>query len=262
MLPLVTPAGQRIALGDVANIYIEDGPPAIKSENARRNGWTLVDIEGVDLGGYVRAAMSAVRAELDLPPGYSINWSGQYEYLRRAKEKLAYVIPLTLAIIVVLLFMNFRRISEVALLMGTLPFALLGGVWLLYWQGFNFSIAVAVGFIALAGVAVEIGVIMLVYLNQARRRAIADKQRLTRAELRDAIIQGAGLRIRPVMMTAAAITAGLLPVLFGAGAGSQIMSRIAAPMVGGMLSAVPLTLLVLPAVYCLWRQRQCVASGR
>ena len=262
LLPLVTPAGQRIALGDVADIDIEDGPPGIKSENARRNGWTLVDIEGVDLGGYVRAAMAAVRAELDLPPGYSISWSGQYEYLRRAKEKLAYVIPLTLAIIVVLLFMNFRRISEVALLMGTLPFALLGGVWLLYWQGFNFSIAVAIGFIALAGVAVEIGVIMLVYLNQARQRALAGKQRLTRAELRDAIIQGAGLRVRPVMMTAAAITAGLLPILFGAGAGSEVMSRIAAPMVGGMLSAVPLTLLVLPAVYCLWRQRQCVAPGR
>ena len=262
LLPLVTPADQRIALGDVADIYIEDGPPGIKSENARLNGWTLVDIEGVDLGGYVRAAMSAVRAELDLPPGYSISWSGQYEYMQRAKEKLAYVIPLTLAIIIVLLFMNFRRISEVALLMGTLPFALLGGIWLLYWQGFNFSIAVAVGFIALVGVAVEIGVIMLVYLNQARRRAIAGKQGLTRAELHDAIIQGAGLRIRPVMMTAAAITAGLLPILFGTGAGSQIMSRIAAPMVGGMLSAVPLTLLVLPAVYCLWRQRQCVMPGR
>lgn len=262
LLPLVTPAGQRIALGDVADIYIEDGPPAIKSENARRNGWTLVDIEGVDLGSYVRAAMAAVRAELDLPPGYSISWSGQYEYLQRAKDKLAYVIPLTLAIIVVLLFMNFRRIGEVALLMGTLPFALLGGIWLLYWQGFNFSIAVAVGFIALAGVAVEIGVIMLVYLNQARRRAIAGKQGLTQTELKDAIMQGAGLRIRPVMMTAAAITAGLLPILFGAGAGSEVMSRIAAPMVGGMLSAVPLTLLVLPAVYCLWRQRQCVAPGQ
>ena len=262
LLPLVTPAGQRIALGDVADIYIEDGPPGIKSENARRNGWTLVDIEGVDLGGYVRAAMAAVRAELDLPPGYSISWSGQYEYMRRAKEKLAYVIPLTLAIIVVLLFMNFRRISEVALLMGTLPFALLGGIWLLYWQNFNFSIAVAVGFIALAGVAVEISVIMLVYLNQARQRALAGKQGLTQAELRAAIMQGAGLRIRPVMMTAAAITAGLLPILFGAGAGSEVMSRIAAPMVGGMLSAVPLTLLVLPAVYCLWRQRQCVAPGQ
>ena len=179
--------------------------------------------------------------------------------MERAREKLTYVVPLTLAIIAVLLFMNFRNASEVIMLMGTLPFALLGSIWLLYWQGFNFSIAVAVGFIALAGVAVEISVIMLVYLNQAWRNATAKKQRLTQAELKAAIIRGAGLRVRPVMMTAATITAGLLPILLGAGTGSEVMSRIAAPMVGGMISAVPLTLLVLPAVYCLWKKRQCVA---
>ena len=259
LLPLVTPAGQRIALGDVAGIFIEDGPPGIKSENARLNGWTFVDIEDIDIGRYVQAAMAAVRAELDLPAGYAIKWSGQYEYMQRAREKLTYVVPLTLAIIAVLLFMNFRNASEVIMLMGTLPFALLGSIWLLYWQGFNFSIAVAVGFIALAGVAVEISVIMLVYLNQAWRNATAKKQRLTQAELKAAIIRGAGLRVRPVMMTAAAITAGLLPILLGAGTGSEVMSRIAAPMVGGMISAVPLTLLVLPAVYCLWKKRQCVA---
>lgn len=254
LLPVVTPAGHRIALGDVASIFIEDGPPGIKSENSRINGWSLVDIEGVDVGSYVEQAMATVRDELELPPGYSINWSGQYEYMLRAKEKLTYVVPLTLAIIAVLLFMSFRSFSEVAILMGTLPFALVGSIWLMYWQGFNFSIAVGVGFIALAGVAIEISVIMLVYLNQAWHSAIAEKQRLTHDELKDAITKGAGLRVRPVVMTAAAITFGLLPILFGTGTGSEVMSRIAAPMVGGMISAVGLTMLVLPAVFLLWKR--------
>ena len=254
LLPVVTPAGHRIALGDVASIFIEDGPPGIKSENSRINGWSFVDIEGVDVGSYVEQAMATVRDELELPPGYSINWSGQYEYMLRAKEKLTYVVPLTLAIIAVLLFMSFRSFSEVAILMGTLPFALVGSIWLMYWQGFNFSIAVGVGFIALAGVAIEISVIMLVYLNQAWHSAIAEKQRLTHDELKDAITKGAGLRVRPVVMTAAAITFGLLPILFGTGTGSEVMSRIAAPMVGGMISAVGLTMLVLPAVFLLWKR--------
>jgi copper/silver efflux system protein len=254
LLPVVTPAGHRIALGDVASIFIEDGPPGIKSENSRINGWSFVDIEGVDVGSYVEQAMATVRDELELPPGYSINWSGQYEYMLRAKEKLTYVVPLTLAIIAVLLFMSFRSFSEVAILMGTLPFALVGSIWLMYWQGFNFSIAVGVGFIALAGVAIEISVIMLVYLNQAWRSAIAEKQRLTHDELKSTITKGAGLRVRPVVMTAAAITFGLLPILFGVGTGSEVMSRIAAPMVGGMISAVGLTMLVLPAVFLLWKR--------
>lgn len=259
LLPIVTPAGQRISLGDVANIFIEDGPPGIKSENARLNGWSFIDIDGVDVGTYVEEAQKVVADQLVLPPGYSINWSGQYEYMLRAKEKLTYVVPLTLAIIIVLLYMSFRNVVEVAIIMGTLPLAMIGSIWLMYWQGFNFSVAVGVGFIALAGVAVEIGVIMLVYLNQAYAEMLArcranhvDPREET---LRHAVLHGAGLRVRPVMMTAAAIIVGLLPILYGTGTGSEVMSRIAAPMVGGMVSAVILTLLVLPAVYFLWRNR-------
>ncbi|WP_075186825.1 efflux RND transporter permease subunit [Teredinibacter haidensis] len=257
LLPIVTPRGERIALGDVADVRIEDGPPGIKSENARINGWTFVDIDGIDVGTYVVNAQQVVAEQLELPAGYSVGWSGQYEYMERAKAKLTYVIPLTLAIIAILLFMNFRSFIEVAILMGTLPFALIGSIWLMYFESFNFSIAVGVGFIALAGVAVEISVIMLVYLNQAWNRAKADAEGgvLSSEALRQAVIDGAGLRVRPVMMTAAAVTVGLLPILYGSGTGSEVMSRIAAPMVGGMISAVFLTLLVLPAVYFLWKKR-------
>ena len=258
ILPVVTPSGQRIALGDVASVFIEDGPPSIKSENSRINGWTFIDIEGVDFGSYVEQAMEVVRDNLDLPTGYSITWSGQYEYMQRAKSRLMSVVPLTLAIIAILLFMNFRSALEVAIVMGTLPFALVGSIWLIYWQNFNFSISVGVGFIALAGVAVEISVIMLVYLNQAWQKAFdAQKnsgEKLTESGLKEAIMRGAGLRVRPVTMTAAAIIVGLLPILYGTGTGSEVMSRIAAPMVGGMVSAVTLTLLVLPAIYLLWKR--------
>lgn len=257
MLPVVTPMGMRIALADVADIRIEDGPPGIKSENARPNGWTFVDIEGRDLGSYVAAAQKVVAEQVELPPGYSINWSGQYEYLLRAQEKLTYVVPLTLAIIVVLLYMSFRRFAEVAMIMGTLPLALIGGIWMLYLNQFNFSVAVGVGFIALAGVAVEIGVIMLVYLNQAYQEKLrATGGELTQADLKAAVMEGAGMRVRPVMMTVAAIIAGLLPIMYGTGTGSEIMQRIAAPMVGGMISAVILTLLLIPAVFYLWRKRE------
>jgi copper/silver efflux system protein len=258
LLPIVTPAGQRIALADVANVFIEDGPPAIKSENARLNGWSFIDIEGVDVGSYVVEAQKVVNKELKLPPGYSIGWSGQYEYMLRAKEKLTYVVPLTLAIIIVLLFINFRNFVEVAIIMGTLPLAMVGSVWLMYLEGFNFSVAVGVGFIALAGVAVEIGVIMLVYLNQAYQKMLNECQeksiKPSVAILSEAVLHGAGMRVRPVMMTAVATIAGLLPILYGTGTGSEVMSRIAAPMVGGMLSALFLTLLVVPAVYFLWRR--------
>ncbi len=258
ILPVVTPSGQRIALGDVANVFIEDGPPGIKSENSRINGWTFIDIEGVDFGSYVDQAMTVVRDNLDLPTGYSITWSGQYEYMQRAMNRLMSVVPLTLAIIAILLFMNFRSAREVAIVMGTLPFALAGSIWLIYWQNFHFSISVGVGFIALAGVAVEISVIMLVYLNQAWQKAVdAQKntgEKLTESGLKEAIMRGAGLRVRPVTMTAAAIIVGLLPILYGTGTGSEVMSRIAAPMVGGMVSAVTLTLLVLPAIYLLWKR--------
>ncbi|WP_339722217.1 efflux RND transporter permease subunit [Marinomonas primoryensis] len=258
LLPIVTPNGLRIALGDIADVYVEEGPPGLKSENARLNGWTFVDIEGVDIGRYVENAQKIVADQVTLPAGYSLNWSGQYEYMQRAKEKLTYVVPLTLVIIIVLLYINFRNFSEVAIIMGTLPFAMVGSIWLMYLSGFNFSVAVGVGFIALAGVAVEIGVIMLVYLNQAwaeTQRKCAEKGVSPRVDtLYHAVLHGAGMRVRPVMMTAAAIIIGLLPILYGTGTGSEVMSRIAAPMVGGMVSAVVLTLLVLPAVYFLWKK--------
>jgi len=254
-LPIVTPSGQRIGLGDVATIAIENGPPGIKSENARLNGWTFVDIDGVDVGTYVQQAQQIVQDKLSLPSGYSVIWSGQYEYMLRAKERLTYVIPLTIAIIALLLFLNFRSVTEMAILLTTLPFSIIGSVWLMYWQGFNFSIAVGVGFIALAGVAVEIGVIMLVYLNQAWQRYLENNTPDLNG-LKNAIQEGAGMRIRPVMMTAAAIIVGLLPILYGTGTGSEVMSRIAAPMVGGMVSSVLLTLLVLPAIYLLWKKSQ------
>jgi len=258
LLPIVTPTGQRISLGDVANVFIEDGPPGIKSENARLNGWAYIGIEGVDIGSYVATAQKVVQKELVLPAGYSIGWAGQYEYMQRAKEKLTYVVPLTLAIIIILLYINFRNVIEVAMIMGTLPLAMVGSIWLMYLQGFNFSVAVGVGFIALAGVAVEIGVIMLVYLNQSYQEMLAqcaEQQKIpTNDNLFQAVLDGAGMRVRPVMMTAAAIIVGLLPILYGSGTGSEVMSRIAAPMVGGMVSAVFLTLLVLPALYYLWRK--------
>ncbi|TMN33693.1 CusA/CzcA family heavy metal efflux RND transporter [Pseudoalteromonas sp. S2755] len=257
-LPIVTAEGLNIALGDVATIYIENGPPGIKSENARINGWTFIDLDGVDVGSYVATAKQVLSEQLELPAGYSISWAGQYEYMERAKAKLTYVVPLTLGIIIVLLYLNFRSFSEVAIIMATLPMAMIGGLWLLYLEGFNFSVAVGVGFIALAGVAVEIGVIMLVYLNQAISELKDKPQALTVEAINNAILEGAGKRIRPVMMTVATIIIGLLPILYGSGTGSEVMSRIAAPMVGGMASALLLTLVVLPVVYMLmirWREK-------
>ena len=252
LLPIVTPSGQRIALGDVADIRIEDGPAGIKSENARINGWVFVDLEGVDVGHYVEQGMAAVDQHLQLPPGYSVSWSGQYEYMLRAKEKLMYVVPLTLLIIFVLLYLNFRNLAEVSLLLTLMPFSLVGGLWLMYLQGFNFSIGVGVGFIALAGLAVETSVLMLVYLNQA----LQQHQDVPVGEgLSEAVLEGAAKRIRPIMMTTGSVMIGLLPVLYGEGTGAEVMSRIAAPMVGGMVSAMATTLLVLPAVYLLWKRR-------
>ena len=257
MLPLVTANGQRLALADVAEVYVEDGPPGIKSENARLNGWTFVDIQNVDVGSYVENAQKIVRDQVELPPGYSLNWSGQYEYMLRAKEKLTYVIPLTLAIIIILLYANFKSFIEVALIIGTLPLALIGGIWLIYLSDFNFSVAVGVGFIALAGVSVEIGMIMLIYLNQSYHAMLDDCRTHSKTPnkemLSESVIHGAVMRVRPVMMTSVATIAGLLPIFFGTGTGSEVMSRIAAPMVGGMISAVILTLLVLPGVYFFWR---------
>ncbi|MCF2856513.1 efflux RND transporter permease subunit [Pseudoalteromonas sp. SMS1] len=265
-LPVITPTGQRIALGDIARVYIENGPPGIKSENARINGWTFIDIDGVDIGSYVSNARAYLAQELELPVGYSITWAGQYEYMQRAQAKLSYVLPLTLAIIVILLYMSFRALSEVALIIVTLPMALIGGLWLMYMEGFNFSVAAGVGFIALAGVAVEIGVIMLVYLNQAlaglKAKAVSTSTPISEESYTQALLQGAGLRVRPVMMTVATIIIGLLPILYGTGTGSEVMSRIAAPMVGGMSSAVLLTLVVLPAVYSLLKRGEIERFNR
>ena len=261
----VAPNGQLVTLGDVVDIRSEAGPAAIKSENARINGWLFIDIDGVDIGHYVDSAQNRVQQALDsgeltLPAGYSLRWSGQYEYMQRAKEKLQYVVPLTIAIIALLLYLSFNRLTEVAMILLTLPLALVGSLWLMWALGFNFSVAVGVGFIALAGVAVEIGVIMLVYLNQSYQAAViraGEQQRsVTQEELRQAVIDGAGLRLRPVAMTVATIAVGLLPVMLGSGTGSEIMSRIAAPMVGGTASALLLTLVVLPVLYFLWRQRE------
>ena len=258
-LPMVTPTGAHIPLAEVADIRIDSGPGMIKTENARLNGWIYIDIEGRDLGSYVEQAQQAVQDNIELPPGYSIAWSGQYEYMVRAKERLSTVVPITLIIIVLLLYLSFRNFTEVLIIMGTLPLALVGGLWLLYALNYNMSVAVGVGFIALAGVAVEIGVIMLVYLNQAYAahvsRAEASNQPLTIENIRSAIIEGALLRVRPIMMTVASTIAGLLPIMLSSGTGSEVMRRIAAPMVGGMLSAIILTLVVLPAVFLLWKSR-------
>lgn len=254
LLPIITPNGQYIALGDVATIAIDDGPPGIKSENARINGWTYIDIGDVDVGSYVASAQQRVKEELILPAGYALSWAGQYEYMARAKAKLIYVVPLTLAIIIVLLYLNFRRVAEVTIILASLPLAMVGSVWLMYLLGYNFSVASGVGFIALAGVAVEIGVLMLVYLNQAWQDAPEAHKKISNEDLQGLIIRGAGLRVRPIVMTAAATIAGLLPILSTSGTGSEVMSRLAAPMVGGMISAVILTLLVIPAIYYLWRK--------
>ena len=256
LLPIVTPGGARISLADVADVRIVDGPPAIKSENARLNGWIYVDISGRDLGSYVSEAQRVVAQNVELPAGYSLAWSGQYEYMVRAKQRLAIVAPVTLAIIVLLLYINFRRFADVAIIIGTLPMALIGGLWLLYLLGYELSVAVGVGFIALAGVAVELGVVMLVYLNLAlqRRMEAAGGVRAQRADIEQAVIDGTLLRVRPIMMTVASIIVGLLPIMLGGGTGAEVMRRIAAPMVGGMVSATVLTLLVIPALFLLWQR--------
>jgi Cu(I)/Ag(I) efflux system membrane protein CusA/SilA len=255
VLPIVTARGQRLVLGDVADLRISEGPPMLRSENARLAGFVYVDVRGRDLRGTVLDMQRAVAERVALPAGYSVSWSGQFEYLERAAAKLKLVVPFTLLIIFVLLYMTFRRFDEALLIMATLPFALVGGVWLLWLLGHNLSVASAVGFIALAGVAAEFGVIMLLYLKQAWATRL-DAGRDSDTDLIDAIRDGAVLRVRPKAMTVAVIVAGLLPLFWGAGTGSEVMQRIAAPMVGGMLSAPLLSMLVVPAAYRLMRRRQ------
>jgi copper/silver efflux system protein len=253
-----TVTGTMLPLGQLAKVTLLKGPPNIRTENALLVAYIYVDIRDRDIGSYVADAQRAVRDSVQFPPGYFAAWSGQFEYMERAKEKLKVVVPLTLLIIFLLLYLNFRRLTETLIVMASVPFALVGGVWLMYLLDYNMSVAVAVGFIALAGVAAETGVVMLIYLDQAlaaitdQRRA--ERQRVTLADLHEAVMQGAVQRVRPKMMTVFAIIAGLLPIMWGSGTGSEVMRRIAAPMVGGMVSATVLTLIVIPAIYALVKE--------
>jgi Cu(I)/Ag(I) efflux system membrane protein CusA/SilA len=264
-LPILTPTGSRITLGSVAKIRVSDGPPMLKSENARPSGWVYIDVRGRDLASVVADLRRAVGTQVKLEPGISLAYSGQFEFLERANARLKLVVPATLLIIFVLLYLTFKRFDEAALIMATLPFALTGGVWFLYWMGFNLSVAAGVGFIALAGLSAEFGVIMLLYLknawNEQQDAGRESDTDLTDADLIEAIRTGAVLRVRPKAMTVAVIIAGLLPILWGGGAGGEIMSRIAAPMVGGMITAPLLSLFVIPAAYRLLRKRK-QALGR
>jgi copper/silver efflux system protein len=256
-LPLVTPVGTQIELGEIASIEISDGPAMIRSENTRPVGFVFVDIDDRDLAGWVSEARQALAEGIELPPGYSIRFAGQYQYLERAVERLSVLIPLVIAIITVLLLMIFRTGFEVALVLITIPLSLAGGFWLMWLLDFQLSIGAAVGFIALGGLAVETGVIMLVYLNNAYQRfreEIGDRA-FTRADLRDAIVDGACLRVRPITMTESTVFLGLLPVMFSSGTGAEVMQRIAAPMVGGVFTVWLVALLVMPALYYLWHRR-------
>jgi Cu(I)/Ag(I) efflux system membrane protein CusA/SilA len=247
------PAGGAVPLGEVAKVEPARGPNTIRTENGQLATYVYVDIRDRDLGGYVADAQRAVQASIQFPSGYYVVWSGQYEYLERAMSRLKIVVPATLLIIFLLLYLNFRSVSETMIVMLSLPFALVGGIWLMWWLDFNLSVAVAVGFIALAGVAAETGVVMLIYLNQAlaevKERCATEGRSLTRADLRDAIMEGAVERVRPKMMTVVAIMAGLLPIMWSSGTGSEIMQRIAVPMIGGMVSSTLLTLIVIPAIF-------------
>jgi Cu(I)/Ag(I) efflux system membrane protein CusA/SilA len=250
--------GAMVPLGQLARVSLTQAPPAIRTENALLTAYIFVDIRDRDIGGYVSDAQKAVREQVKFPPGYYATWSGQFEYMERAKAKLAVVVPLTLLIIFLLLYLNFRRLTETVIVMLSVPFALVGGVWLMWLLGYNMSVAVAVGFIALAGVAAETGVVMLIYLDHAweasKTRRAAEGGKPTIADLYAAIMEGAVERVRPKMMTVVAIMAGLLPIMWGSGTGSEVMRRIAAPMVGGMISSTVLTLIVIPAIYGLVKE--------
>jgi Cu(I)/Ag(I) efflux system membrane protein CusA/SilA len=250
-----TPSGAQVPIGQLADIRIRKGPPGIKSENARLNAWIYVDIKDIDVGTYVKRAQQKVLETVAMPPGYSLVWSGQYEYMLRAEERLKLVIPVTLCIIFVLLFLNFGNLTESVIVMLSLPFAMVGGIWLMYLLDYNMSIAVGVGFIALGGLAAETGVVMLIYLDHA----FHDLKRLKgkdieRDDVGRAVVVGAVERVRPKMMTVVSTMVGLLPIMWATGAGSQTMKRIAAPMVGGMVSSTILTLVVIPAIFALWKE--------
>ena len=244
-----TPQGQHIPMAQVAKIVIKKGPPAIKSENARLNAWVYIDLKGIDIGTYVENAKQVIAKEISLPPGYSLFWSGQYEYMERAQARLKLVIPFTLLIIFLLLYLNFQNITESLIVMLSLPFSLVGGIWYIYYLDYNLSVAVVVGFIALAGLAAEIGVLVLVYIDLEFQRKMKTGSITNLHDLREVVFKGISERIRPILMAVSATFAGLLPIMWGSGTGSEIMQRIAAPMVGGMVSATLLTLIVIPALY-------------
>ncbi len=250
-----TPSGAEIPLGQVADLQIKKGPAGIKSENARRTAWLYVDLRDIDVGSYVKMAKQVVDTTVEFPPGYSIVWSGQYEYMQRAQERLQMVVPITLLIIFLLLYFNFKNIGESLIIMLSLPFALVGGIWLMWLSGYNMSVAVGVGFIALAGLAAETGVVMLLYIDNAYKDRLRHGQMKTRTDLHGAIVHGAVERVRPKLMTVTTTIMGLLPIMWGHGTGSQVMKRIAAPMVGGLITSTVLTLIVIPAIYYLWRGR-------
>ena len=255
--PAPMPAARvaQVPLGQVATIRQVPGPMVVRTEDAVPTSWVYVDVTGRDIGGYVEEARRLVESVVTLPAGYTMTWSGQYEYMQRAAARMKLVIPATLAIIFLLLYFNFRNVGETLIVMLSLPFALVGGIWFVWALGYNWSVAVAIGFVALAGVAAETGVVMLIYLDHAWRDRMASGTAPTRRDLYDAVVEGAVERVRPKMMTVTAIMAGLLPILWGSGAGASVMKRIAAPMVGGMVSSTLLTLVVIPAVYALWRER-------
>jgi Cu(I)/Ag(I) efflux system membrane protein CusA/SilA len=251
-----------IPLGQLAKVAIVKGAPAIRTENALLSAYIYVDIRERDIGSYVAEARRAVAAQVKFPPGYYATWSGQFEYMERAAERLKVVVPFTLLIIFLLLYLNFRRLTETLIVMLSVPFALVGGVWLMWWLGYNLSVAAAVGFIALAGVAAETGVVMLIYLDHAWQAARERTGRPTAQDLYAAVMEGAVERVRPKMMTVTAIMAGLLPIMWSTGAGSEVMRRIAAPMVGGMISSTVLTLIVIPALYAVVKERQQLKGAR
>jgi Cu(I)/Ag(I) efflux system membrane protein CusA/SilA len=259
-LSVLTARGAQIRLGDVASLRISDGPPMLRSENARLSGWIYVDMHGRDLTSAVRDMQRTVARDVRLPAGYSISWSGQFEYLERATAKLKFVVPATVLIIFVLLYLTFRRVTDAFLIVATLPLALVGGFWLMLALGYNISVASAIGFIALGGVVAEIGVVMLVYLNQAVSARASNGRLESDEDLIEAVVEGAALRVRPIAMTVAVIFAGLLPIMWGAGTGSEIMRRIAAPMVGGMVTAPLLSMLLIPAAYLLMHRREARTS--
>jgi Cu(I)/Ag(I) efflux system membrane protein CusA/SilA len=252
--------GAMVPLGQVAKVVVARGTPGIRTENALLSAYIFVDIRGRDIGSYVADARKAVAEQVKFPPGYYATWSGQFEAMERAVERMKIVVPVTLLTIFLLLYLNFRRLTETFIVMLSVPFALVGGVWLMWWLDYNLSVAVAVGFIALAGVAAETGVVMLIYLDHAWEQAQARCRNEGRApgaaDLYGAVMEGAVERVRPKMMTVVAIMAGLLPIMWGTGTGSEVMSRIAAPMVGGMISSTVLTLGVIPALYALVKQWQ------